>query len=147
MEILGKRTHDPRFLRLLRELLEAGYLEDWKFHLTLSGTPQGSVLSPLLANVYLNEFDQYVERILIPEYTRGETRRGNPAYRSLINKMRYTTVQGKQALRKQMRRLPAMDPHDPSYRRLRFIRYADDWLLGFSVMYHLARLPEKSHRN
>src|SRR3989475_12291842 len=70
-------------------------------------------------------------RELIPEYTRGETRRGNPAYRSLINKMRYTTVQGKQALRKQMRRLPAMDPHDPSYRRLRFIRYADDWLLGY----------------
>ena len=46
MEILGKRIHDPRFLRLLRELLEAAYLEDWKFHLTLSGTPQGSVLTP-----------------------------------------------------------------------------------------------------
>ena len=131
MEILGERIHDPRFLRLIRELLEAGYVEDWKFHLTLSGTPQGSVLSPLLANVYLDRFDQYVEKTLIPEYTRGETRRGNPAYRSLINKMRYTTVQGKQALRKQMRRLPAMDPHDPSYRRLRCIRYADDWLLGY----------------
>src|SRR5256884_156874 len=83
MEILGERIHDPRFLRLIRELLEAGYVEDWKFHLTLSGTPQGAVLSPLLANVYLDRFDQYVEKTLIPEYTRGETRRSNPAYRSL----------------------------------------------------------------
>ena len=131
MNILGERIHDPRFLQLIQELLEAGYVEDWKFNLTLSGTPQGSVLSPLLANVYLDRFDQYVERTLIPEYTRGETRRGNPAYRSLINKMRYITMQGRQALRKQMRHLPALDPHDPSYRRLRYIRYADDWLLGY----------------
>ena len=131
MSILGERIHDPRFLQLIQELLEAGYVEDWKFNLTLSGTPQGSVLSPLLANVYLDRFDQYVEGTLIPEYTRGEVRRGNPAYRSLINKMRYTTMRGRQALRKQMRHLPALDPHDPSYRRLRYIRYADDWLLGY----------------
>lgn len=131
MSILGERIHDPRFLQLIQELLEAGYVEDWKFNLTLSGTPQGSVLSPLLANVYLDRFDQYVESTLIPAYTQGEVRRGNPAYRSLINKMRYTTMRGRQALRKQMRHLPALDPHDPSYRRLRYIRYADDWLLGY----------------
>ncbi len=49
--------------------------------------------------------------------------------------------------RKQAQKLPSVDTHDPDFRRLRYCRYADDWLIGFIVMYHLARLPRKPHRN
>ena len=66
-------------------MLKAGYLEDWKFNQTISGTPQGGVISPLLANIYLNEFDQWIEKVLIPNNTRGKRQKANPVYLSLIH--------------------------------------------------------------
>lgn len=135
VEMLAERILDNRFLRLIRNLLQAGYLEEWKFNKTMSGTPQGGVLSPLLANVFLDRFDRYVTGILIPKYTRGERRKGNPHYQRLERQIRQAKVrregQKAKALRKQYQRLPAYDQTDPDYRRLRYIRYADDWLLGF----------------
>src|SRR3712207_7948015 len=58
---LFRSIHDNRFLRLLANLLQAGYLEDWKYHATLSGTPQGGVCSPILANIYLDRLDRSEE--------------------------------------------------------------------------------------
>ncbi len=78
LTILGEKLHDNRFLRLIRYLLQSGYLEEWKFNKTLSGCPQGGVISPILSNIYLDRLDQYVEKILIPAYTRGEKRRAKP---------------------------------------------------------------------
>ena len=75
--ILGEKIHDNRFLRLIRNMLKAGYLEDWEYHDTLSGVPQGGVVSPILSNIYLNKLDEYVEQELIPKYTRGDRRRPN----------------------------------------------------------------------
>ena len=69
--ILSEKILDQRFLRLIRNMLKAGYLEDWQYHETLSGTPQGGVVSPLLSNIYLHRLDEFVERELIPRYTRG----------------------------------------------------------------------------
>ncbi len=142
MTILGAKLHDNRFLRLIRKLLEAGYMEEWKYNKTLSGTPQGGVLSPLLANIYLNKFDQYVETVLIPAYTRGEVRKRNPAYVSIIGKISRARRKGDKdqvkMLQKQQKSLPSIDPNDPNYRRLRYIRYADDFLLGFSGPKHEA---------
>lgn len=135
LSILAEKLHDQRVLRLLRQLLQAGYLEQWTYHRTLSGTPQGAILSPLLANIVLDQFDQYVETMLIPEYTRGTQRRINPAYNYVSTKLCRMRRQGRRtearALRKRQRQLPSGDPADPHYRRLRYIRYADDWLLGF----------------
>lgn len=71
MSILRERIRDGRFLRLIEALLKAGYLEDWKYHRTLSGAPQGSGLSPVLANLYLDRLDQFVENELLPKYNRG----------------------------------------------------------------------------
>ncbi len=79
--ILGEKLKDNRFLRLVSNLLQARYLEDWKYHRTLSGSPQGGVVSPILSNIYLDKFDQYVEQVLLPEYNRGNRRhphRGTP---------------------------------------------------------------------
>src|SRR5713101_4184654 len=75
VRILSEKIRDNRFLRLVRSMLQAGYLEDWAWHATLSGSPQGGVLSPLLSSIYLHKLDVFVERVLLPEYTRGKRRR------------------------------------------------------------------------
>jgi retron-type reverse transcriptase len=79
LETLGEKIHDNRLLRLVGQMLRAGYLEDWVWNATLSGAPQGGVLSPCLSNVYLDRLDKFVETALLPGYTRG-VRRSNPAY-------------------------------------------------------------------
>lgn len=134
--ILSEKIRDNRFLRLIRSMLSAGYLEDWIWNATLSGAPRGSVVSPILSNLYLHKLDEFVETVLIPEYTRGDRRARDPGY-SRIATQRFTARQrGNTALAKhlfqQMRTMPRSDPNDPGYRRLRYIRYADDHLLGFT---------------
>ena len=136
LSILAERIHDGRFLRLIGELLEAGYLEDWKLGATLSGTPQGGVVSPILANIYLDRFDKWIEKTLLPANNRGTERRTNPPYNATMHCAWELARAGRQrearALRKQTKTLPRGDPTDPNYRRLRYVRYADDFLLGFS---------------
>ena len=68
--ILRETIKDERFLRLISGLLKAGYLEDWRWNQTYSGTPQGSIVSPILANLYLDKLDKFVETVLIPQYTK-----------------------------------------------------------------------------
>jgi group II intron reverse transcriptase/maturase len=135
MALLARHLHDDRLLKLTRQMLAAGYIEDWRYHQTLSGTPQGGVISPLLANVYLNELDQFVENELIPRYTEGTRRRGNPAYQKLLWATKVARKNGDRekvkSLKARLNELPYGDPFDPGYRRLRYVRYADDVLLGF----------------
>jgi group II intron reverse transcriptase/maturase len=134
--ILGGKIHDNRFLRLMRNMLEAGYLEDWEWNATLSGAPQGGVVSPILSNIYLDRLDKFVETVLIPEYTRGKLRRHNREYQKVQCALAQARKRGDRAearrLGKRLRCLPAGDPRDPGYRRLRYCRYADDHLLGFA---------------
>ncbi|HEX3785714.1 MAG TPA: reverse transcriptase domain-containing protein [Pseudonocardiaceae bacterium] len=134
--ILAEKIHDNRFLRLVRHMLKAGYLEDWEHHDTLSGVPQGGVVSPVLSNIYLNKLDEFVEKTLIPQYTRGQRRRRNPEYSQVKRQRQEVRSHGDRAtvreLTKQLRTLPSGDPLDPGYRRLRYCRYADDHILGFS---------------
>jgi group II intron reverse transcriptase/maturase len=136
IEILGEKIHDNRFLRLIRNLLESGYLEDWVYGKTYSGTPQGGVVSPILANIYLDRLDQHIDKVLIPAHNRGASRKANPEYQAILYRMRVARkAEDKEAwrkLRQQLQQIPARDPHDPAYRRLRYVRYADDFLLGFA---------------
>jgi hypothetical protein len=96
----------------------------------------GGDVSPILSNIYLHKLDEFVERELIPQYTRGALRAANPAYRLTDSLLRRAQRRGDRAearrLAKQMRTLPSTDPMDPGYRRLRYVRYADDHLLGFT---------------
>jgi retron-type reverse transcriptase len=78
LKILAEKIRDNRFLRLISGMLAAGYLEDWRYHQTLSGAPQGGVVSPVLSGIYLHKLDSYVETVLIPQYTRGTVRKVNP---------------------------------------------------------------------
>jgi group II intron reverse transcriptase/maturase len=134
--ILAEKIHDQRFLRLIRNMLKAGYLEEWEYRDTLSGVPQGGVVSPVLSNIYLHKLDEFVERELIPQYTRGALRAADPAYRQADALLRRARRRGDRAearrLALEMRTLPSTDPMDPGYRRLRYLRYADDHLLGFT---------------
>ena len=137
LNTLKERFHDNRFIRLLEGLLKAGYCEDWRFRPTLSGTPQGGIVSPILANIYLDKLDKFIETLL-PEYNRGDLRQSNRLYQNLINKVYRLRKQGKTKeaaiLSKEVKAmsLASQEENDPNYRRLRYIRYADDFLLGFT---------------
>jgi group II intron reverse transcriptase/maturase len=135
MNILAKDIHDNRFLNLIGQILKAGYLEQWRYQHTYSGVPQGSGLSPLLSNLYLNELDSYVEDQLIPHYTKGKKRAYHPEYRHLTHRLDQARKKGDRKLSRQLehqrRQIPAQHPNDPNYRRLKYCRYADDFLVGF----------------
>ncbi len=135
LEILAEKIRDNRFLRLIRNMLKAGYLEDWEYHDTLSGVPQGGVVSPILSSIYLDKLDKFVEQELIPQYTRGARRKRNPEYHRISVRLARARRCGDRAaardLARRVRALPSQDPVDPGYRRLQYIRYADDHILGF----------------
>lgn len=135
MAILARDIQDGRLLNLLRMGLKAGYLENWQYNRTYSGTPQGGILSPLLANIYLHELDAYIEDVLIPQYTRGKKRADNREYGNLAYAIKCARNTGDQKrvqeLELQRRKLPSQDVHDPNFRRLKYIRYADDFILSF----------------
>jgi hypothetical protein len=109
-------------------------MEEWTFNQTLSGVPQGGVVSPLLSNIVLNELDKFVESVLVPRYTRGTGRVVNPEYHKLITLSWYYRKRGNvkkaEELRDQAQTLPSKKTDDPHYRRLNYVRYADDFLLG-----------------
>ena len=136
LQILQEKIRDNRFLRLVGNLLRAGYLEEWRFNATYSGVPQGGVVSPILANLVLDKLDQYVEQVLLPAYTRGHRRKTNPPYVALTKAASAARKMGDvdtaRRLAQQAQALPSRDPADPNFRRLRYVRYADDWLLGFT---------------
>ena len=135
MGILARDIHDGRLLNLIQQSLQAGVMDGWRYEKTYSGTPQGGILSPLLANIYLHELDAYVEDQLIPAYTQGKKRASNPEYQRLGSQLnrarRKGDVEQIKVVEEQRRRIPSQKTDDPHFRRLVYIRYADDFLLGF----------------
>jgi group II intron reverse transcriptase/maturase len=147
LDLLRKKIDDERFIRLIAAMLKAGYMEDWTFHATFSGTPQGGVVSPILANIYLHELDQFLAEMKA-RFDRGKQRRVHIPYQNLSNaivdqrhlidqllaegrsveaeaeKEKVRELQAKRAT------LPAKNWFDPDFRRLLFCRYADDFLIG-----------------
>ena len=135
LEIIWRDIHDNRLLKLIDGLLKAGYMEDWRYFDSLSGTPQGGIISPLLANIYLNELDRFVEDTLIPAYTSGRRRKTNPTYAGIGYRLKAARDRSDlpevKRLIQQRRQMTSYAPYEPGYRRLRYVRYADDFLLGF----------------
>src|SRR2546425_6818807 len=144
MVLLEKKIDDTKFLNVIRKMCKAGYVEEWKFNNTYSGTPQGGILSPMLANIYLHELDCYAEK-LTTDFTRGMVRSNNPAYRGMSKRVTRLNKQIKQEtspevctilldekkiVHRHMLEIPSQNQHDPKYRRLRYCRYADDFVLG-----------------
>jgi group II intron reverse transcriptase/maturase len=137
LRILGKRITDRRFLHLLGQFLKAGYIEDWKYHQTYSGTPQGGNLSPLLSNIYLNELDQTMAA-RTANFNQGKVRVTNPEYKRVHQRKHNAKIKARETgdwtrykfLKKQGLTIPATDSQDPNFKRLSYIRYADDFLIG-----------------
>ena len=142
--ILRERISDDRFIRLIRKFLKAGYVEDWKFHNTYSGTPQGGIVSPILANIYLDKLDKYVKEY-IRHFDMGTKRRPGKESNDLANERKRTVRKLKKikdgtekaalvarlkAIEQERAAFPSGDEMDGSYRRLKYIRYADDFILG-----------------
>jgi retron-type reverse transcriptase len=132
--ILTEHCHDNRVLRLRSGLLKAGDLEEWTFHTTYSGVPQGGVVSPILRNVVLDRLDKDVEAHVIPAYTRGQRRKTYPPDVRLTMPATQARKHGERTRvrwrRPQAQRLPSRDPNGPHFRRLWDVRCADDFLLG-----------------
>jgi len=142
--ILRNKIKDERFISLIKKFLKAGYLDmDRVLKNSLAGTPQGGIISPILSNVYLHELDEYIERLRIG-CEKGRQRKLNPEYRSLQRKRLQLAKQGKtgtkeyKALTKAMRKLPSMDQNDEGFVRLKYVRYADDWIVGIIGPHKLA---------
>ncbi len=147
INILKRRIDDDKFLRLIWKFLKAGYLEEWNFHKTISGTPQGGIISPILSNIYLNELDEYMEKYK-ENFDKGKNRSRNTEYRTLcqraerfkakhkLNWENYTKAQ-KTEIANEYKRLVAesktvqrTNPMDNGYKRLQYTRYADDFIIG-----------------
>jgi group II intron reverse transcriptase/maturase len=137
LKILSKRITDRRFLHLIKQFLRAGYVEDWQYNQTYSGTPQGGNLSPILSNIYLNELDQRMAD-KIQEFNTGKKRRKRGEYRRICDRRRRAKMKARQtgdwtaykALTKEMLETQASEPLDPKFRRMYYCRYADDFLVG-----------------
>jgi group II intron reverse transcriptase/maturase len=133
--ILRESIDDERFLRLISDMLKAGYLVNWTLHETHSGTPQGGVISPLFANVYMHKLDEFVEDVLRPKYTRGKQRRTSPAYNRHVKAMLKAKREGDtdlwKRLKAEQRSIPVAKHDDEQFRRLTYVRYADDFILSF----------------
>ncbi len=136
LNIMAEKIKDNRFLRLIKQLLQCGYMENWKFNNTYSGCPQGGILSPLLSNIYMNKLDQFVETKIIPTYTKGSKRAENKKYKNLLKKAGRLEKKGLykkgKEIRKSTNRMSSKEPNDPNFRRVYYVRYADDWLIGVS---------------
>jgi group II intron reverse transcriptase/maturase len=144
ISILKERISDDRFIRLIRKFLNAGYIEDWSFHKTYSGTPQGGIVSPLLANIYLDRLDKYMKEY-ITKFDKGEKRRASRVRMDFENARRRTVrklksvedeseravlIQKIKAEDKERAMFPSCDEMDTDYKRLKYVRYADDFLIG-----------------
>jgi group II intron reverse transcriptase/maturase len=144
LKLIAKRIDDAKFVAVIGDMMKAGWIEDWKFERTYSGTPQGGIVSPLLANIYLHELDQYMETKR-QAFDRGVKRRANPAYaartrriselRKEIDDIRMETADVAlieplraqiKVIEKERREMSSVDPMDANFRRLRYCRYADD---------------------
>ena len=152
IEFLEKKIDDKRIIHIIRQMLKDGYAQDWKYNATWSGTPQGGVISPILANIYLHELDTFMED-MICQFNKGERRKDNPDYKKLCRQMVITNrklrelrqkfKEGKplndarkeilcerREIQKKMRVINSRLHVDSEYRRLRYVRYADDFIIG-----------------
>ena len=138
--LLNNKIKDARITKLIYKFLKAGYLEDWQYHKTYSGTPQGGIISPLLANIYLHELDKFVMK-LKSEFDTPGVGQITPEYRELHNEikrlsyrlMKVTGEERKLVLaeyklkRQKLMSIPCTAQTD---KKLKYVRYADDFLIA-----------------
>ena len=145
LKLLKQRIDDHKFIKIIERMLQAGAMDNWKYEHTFSGTPQGSGVSPILANIYLHELDEYLDK-LSRDFNQGSRRKSNPEHvriRQRKSRMGKQINKAKEEgtpyphLVQEIKELTALQlatpqgiPHDPNFKRLRYLRYADDFIVG-----------------
>jgi len=144
INILSERISDDRFIRLLRKFLNAGYVEDWVYHKTYSGTPQGGIVSPILANIYLDKLDKYISNYIL-QFNKGEKRKVSTVSARLKlrtdriskkiktvkdEKVKQQLLEKFRSIRKERMQIKYSDEMDENFKRMKYARYADDFLIG-----------------
>jgi len=138
--LINNKVKDARLIKLIHKFMKAGYVEEWRYHGTYSGTPQGGIISPLLANIYLHELDKFVMK-LKTDFDVYEEKKYTPEYKALRNKQiiayqhikktegteREQWIDEYKRIRKEMQKTPAKSQTD---KKIKYIRYADDFLIG-----------------
>lgn len=144
IEILRERISDERFIRLIRKFMKAGYVEEWQFHNTYSGTPQGGIISPILANIYLDKLDKYVNEYIASfdkgkkRQMRRETKDFENARNRIVRRLKSAKDENQRTqlilelkkIEQERAKIPSCDEMDANYRRMKYARYADDFLVG-----------------
>jgi group II intron reverse transcriptase/maturase len=126
MCLISQRIKDQQVIDLLWKILRTNIIIDGKSHTVHTGVPQGAVISPLLSNVYLHEFDVFVDSLKTELDTEKTTER-NPEYIKAKSLLRSKKGVEKKRGYHELRKIKS------SVRvglKLYYIRYADDWLIG-----------------
>ncbi|MGG1152323.1 reverse transcriptase/maturase family protein [Bacillus wiedmannii] len=146
IQLLRKRIKDEKFIQLIWKFLKAGYLENWQYHRTFSGTPQGGIISPILSNIYLHELDVFMEKF-VDTFNQGKSRRRTKEYREFENRLsrlkktesewekmtdeeRASNIRERAEIYKERENVPALNPMDNTFKRMKYVRYADDFIIG-----------------
>lgn len=143
INIINKKIKDARLIQLIWKFLKAGYMENWKYNQTHSGTPQGGIISPILANIYLNELDKKVEE-LSTEFYQPPQKAYTIEYQMQRNKVK--SISRKidrpcntkirpillQELRKERAKLMTIPFKSQTDKQLKYVRYADDFIIGIN---------------
>jgi group II intron reverse transcriptase/maturase len=133
LNIIKRKIKDGRIVELIRRFLKAGYFEFKKIHNSITGTPQGGIISPILANIYLNELDTFMEGVCLEESTTKSKKEANSVYRRLSWDRWEAKKNGKyktaNELLKKMRQISSVNPMDTEFIRINYVRYADDFLV------------------
>lgn len=145
IKLLRKRIEDEKFINLIWKFLKAGFVDDWKWHKSYSGTPQGGIISPVLSNIYLHELDKYM-KVYKERYEIGTKRKHSKEYinvaalirhyKKRVNQVGMTTEKGQmylekvKELKRKLKSIPSKDELDKNFKRMHYTRYADDFLIG-----------------
>lgn len=144
LKAVARRMADGKVMSIVSAFLKAGYMENWQFHKTYSGTPQGGIISPLLCNIFLHQLDAYMENLGANrvQTKREQHQRRNPEYRRIESsiqrsrknlrgnpdrQVRNQLLDRLQELEKEMRHTPYFDARHQA--KLGYVRYADDFVI------------------
>ena len=143
VSLINSKIKDMRLIKLLWKFLKAGYMENWKYHITHSGTPQGGIISPLLANIYLHELDKFALN-LSEGFYKPPSRNGTKEYTSIQNKTKSlrkkicktTNPKEKEMLLRKLKETRATQLKTPfkaqDDKKLKYVRYADDFVIAIN---------------
>lgn len=143
INILRMKIKDEKFIRLIQKFLKAGYIEEKTVNATYSGTPQGGIISPILANIYLDQFDKFMEKYKV-NFDKGEKRADCREYMRLSDKRHRLVVEisktegeERESLLHELKKLDenrrnfrSKEPMDSNFKRMQYVRYADDFIIG-----------------